>query len=82
MSYEIHVNDISYIDFHSKVKVSVSIRDGNATNFGPHSHSDSLSKSVEKIGLIHGFAFLDFLRIPHFRNRISDSSNIFKGFYK
>ncbi len=34
--------------------------------FGPHSRSDSLSEFDKKIGLVHGFTFLDFWRISHF----------------
>ncbi len=50
--------------------------------FGPHSHSDSLSESDKKIGLIRRFAFLDLFRILHFWIRISDYINIFEGFCK
>ena len=56
---------------------NIEIRDGNATNFrAAYAFGFSLRIRQKKIGLIRGFAFLDFLRIPHFRIRI------FKGFYK
>ena len=59
----------------------VIIRDGNPTNFRA-AFVFSFRIRQKKIGLIRRFAFLDFLRIPHFRIRISGSSNIFEGFYK